>query len=54
VIFVESDNGDILRESEYNAVIYEKQPNREIERGLEGINLPLWQTYIELLKNVAE
>ena len=54
VIFVESENGEINREDEYNAIIYEKEPGREIERGYGGINVPIWQVYIELMSKVEE
>ena len=52
VVFVESDSADIQRENEYNAIIYEAGSNGEAQRGLGYINLPIWQAYIELMKQV--
>jgi len=52
VIFVESEDGNIQRENEYNTSIYATNSYGEVQRGLSSINLPIWQAYIELMKKV--
>ena len=52
VVFVQSDNGQINREDEYNAIVYETSPYGEVERSIGAINLPIWQAYIDLMKKV--
>ncbi|MBR5340295.1 MAG: membrane lipoprotein lipid attachment site-containing protein [Erysipelotrichaceae bacterium] len=54
VIFVESDNDDIQREDEYNVTIYATDSYGEVDRDLSSINLPPWQAYIRLMKQVNE
>lgn len=52
VLFVESDDPEIQREKEYNAIIYETSSNGEVTRGKGSINMPIWQAYIELMDRV--
>lgn len=51
VIFVETKDGSPDRESEYNITIYESDSNGNAEKGKSG-NYNLWESYIELMKNV--
>lgn len=53
VIFVESEDGNIQRENEYNVAVYETYYG-EVQKGLSSINLPLWQAYIDLMKKVND